>query len=91
MIYQATASFANPKQVSGLTTLIPSVTVNPTKHHDMSNRSFDGEARPRRQSIRYLGEDRSITTKKELYGWYSYSVAAEAFAVVGAGTQILQS
>jgi hypothetical protein len=49
--------------------------------------SFDEVVRPR-QSARYEGEDTSATTKRELYGWYSYAIAAEVFAVVAVGKQI---
>lgn len=35
--------------------------------------------------VRYEHEDLSPTTKRELRGWYSYAIAAEVFAVVGAG------
>ena len=52
-----------------------------------SNMSFDEAVRPR-QSVRYEGEDTSPTTKRELYGWYSYSIAAEVFAVVAVGKQM---
>jgi UMF1 family MFS transporter len=37
------------------------------------------------QRKRYLEEDTSPTTSRELNGWYSYAIAAEVFAVVGAG------
>ncbi|KAF2123161.1 autophagy-related protein 22-1 [Lophiotrema nucula] len=46
--------------------------------------SFDEAARPRLVA-RYEGEDTSVTTKRELNGWYSYAIAAEVFAVVGTG------
>jgi hypothetical protein len=46
--------------------------------------SFDEVVRPL-QSARYEGEDTSPTTKRELYGWYSYGIAAEVFAVVAVG------
>lgn len=34
---------------------------------------------------RYAAEDISATTKKELWGWYAYGLAAEIFAVCGVG------
>jgi hypothetical protein len=34
---------------------------------------------------RYDEEDTSLTTNKELMGWYSYGLAAEVFAVCGVG------
>jgi MFS transporter, UMF1 family len=34
---------------------------------------------------RYDNEDTSLTTDKELMGWYSYGLAAEVFAVCGVG------
>ena len=37
---------------------------------------------------RYLGEDTRPTSKKELWGWYSYGWAAEVFVVCGIGTHI---
>jgi hypothetical protein len=46
--------------------------------------SFDEAVRPR-QSVRYEGEDTSVTSPRELNGWYSYAIAAEVFAVVGVG------
>jgi UMF1 family MFS transporter len=39
-----------------------------------------------RRRPRYIGEDTSPTTEKELRGWYSYSIAAEVFAVSGLGS-----
>ena len=49
--------------------------------------SFDEVVRPR-LSARYEGEDTSVTTPRELNGWYSYAIAAEVFAVVGVGKQM---
>lgn len=43
-----------------------------------------GEVEPRTR--RYLEEDLSLTTTKELRGWYFYGIAAEAFAVCGPGS-----
>ncbi|KIW07428.1 hypothetical protein, variant [Verruconis gallopava] len=40
----------------------------------------------RHRRPRYVGEDTSATTQRELRGWYSYAVAAEVFAVVGLGS-----
>ena len=34
---------------------------------------------------RYPGEDTRLTSKKELFGWYSYAWAAEVFVVCGVG------
>ena len=42
---------------------------------------------PQRQP-QYPNEDTSPTTERELRGWYSYSIAAEVFAVCGVGTYI---
>ena len=39
----------------------------------------------RSQSDRYVGEDTRPTSKRELWGWYSYGLAAEVFAVCGVG------
>lgn len=36
-------------------------------------------------SPRYAGEDTRPTSKKELWGWYSYGFAAEVFVVCGIG------
>ncbi|KAF2748823.1 autophagy-related protein-like protein 22 [Sporormia fimetaria CBS 119925] len=47
--------------------------------------SFDEVVRPRRH-VRYGSEDTSPTTSQELRGWYSYTIAAEVFAVVGVGS-----
>lgn len=35
---------------------------------------------------RYVGEDTTPTSHREILGWYSYGVAAEVFAVCGVGT-----
>jgi UMF1 family MFS transporter len=48
--------------------------------------SFDEDISPR-ISTRYEGEDLSATSPRELKGWYSYTIAAEVFAVVGVGKQ----
>ncbi|PYI06685.1 MFS transporter family protein [Aspergillus sclerotiicarbonarius CBS 121057] len=42
----------------------------------------DVQARP----PRYPGEDTTPTTRKELWGWYAYGIAAEVFAVCGVGS-----
>lgn len=42
------------------------------------------ELRPRR-APRYEGEDTSVTSNRELWGWYAYSIAGEVFAVCGVG------
>lgn len=34
---------------------------------------------------RYEGEDRRHTSRRELWGWYSYGLAAEVFTVCGVG------
>jgi UMF1 family MFS transporter len=39
-----------------------------------------------RRRARYIDEDTSPTTERELRGWYSYGVAAEVFAVAGLGS-----
>jgi len=36
---------------------------------------------------RYVNEDTSHTTERELRGWYSYGIAAEVFAVAGVGAR----
>ena len=46
--------------------------------------SFEEEVRPHR-SPRYEEEDTTATSPRELKGWFSYTVAAEVFAVVGVG------
>jgi UMF1 family MFS transporter len=33
----------------------------------------------------YEGEDNEPTSNRELWGWYSYGLAAEVFAVCGVG------
>lgn len=38
-----------------------------------------------RRPPRYEGEDVSPTSKRELWGWYTYGFAAEVFAVCGVG------
>ncbi|KAJ5081084.1 Major facilitator superfamily domain general substrate transporter [Penicillium angulare] len=35
---------------------------------------------------RYVGEDTTPTTHREILGWYSYGIAAEVFAVCGVGS-----
>lgn len=35
---------------------------------------------------RYVGDDTTPTTHREILGWYSYGVAAEVFAVCGVGS-----
>lgn len=47
-------------------------------HHD--------ECRVSEPLPRYAGEDTRLTSKKELWGWYSYGFAAEVFVVCGIGT-----
>ena len=39
----------------------------------------------RRRAPRFEGEDTSLTTDRELKGWYAYGLAAEVFAVCGVG------
>lgn len=34
---------------------------------------------------RYSGEDTTPTSKREIWGWYAYGIAAEVFAVCGVG------
>lgn len=43
--------------------------------------------RPADLPARYAGEDTRLTSKKELWGWYSYGFAAEVFVVCGIGTK----
>ncbi|KAF2014759.1 autophagy-related protein-like protein 22 [Aaosphaeria arxii CBS 175.79] len=52
----------------------------------MSFEEEEGEDLRRRGGSRYSGEDTSLTTPRELNGWYSYAIAAEVFAVVGVGS-----
>ena len=40
----------------------------------------------RQRRPRYIDEDTSPTTERELQGWYSYAIAAEVFAVSGTGS-----
>lgn len=35
---------------------------------------------------RYAGEDTTPTSKREIWGWYAYGIAAEVFAVCGVGS-----
>ncbi|KAB8203633.1 autophagy-related protein 22-2 [Aspergillus parasiticus] len=35
---------------------------------------------------RYSGEDTTPTSKREIWGWYAYGIAAEVFAVCGVGS-----
>jgi len=37
-------------------------------------------------TTRYEGQDTRTTSHRELYGWYSYGLAAEVFTVCGVGT-----
>ncbi len=39
----------------------------------------------RHRSPRYPGEDTSPTSRREIWGWYAYGIAAEVFAVCGVG------
>jgi hypothetical protein len=41
------------------------------------------------RSSRFEGEDETATSAKELWGWYSYSIGAEVFAVTGVGVSLL--
>jgi len=38
-----------------------------------------------RRRTRYEGEDTTVTTEREIRGWYAYGIAAEVFAVGGVG------
>lgn len=40
----------------------------------------------RQRPPRYAGEDTTPTTRRELWGWYAYGIAAEVFAVCGVGS-----
>lgn len=40
---------------------------------------------------RYADEDTRTTSKKELWGWYSYGFAAEVFVVCGIGKRMVIS
>ncbi len=51
----------------------------------MSQHDQDTSLRP---PPRYAGEDTRLTSKKELWGWYSYGFAAEVFVVCGIGSFI---
>lgn len=35
---------------------------------------------------RYVGEDTTPTSRREILGWYAYGIAAEVFAVCGVGS-----
>lgn len=41
--------------------------------------------RSRQRSPKYPGEDTTPTSKREIWGWYAYGIAAEVFAVCGVG------
>lgn len=41
------------------------------------------------RSPRYPGEDTTPTSKREIWGWYAYGIAAEVFAVCGVGMSCL--
>jgi UMF1 family MFS transporter len=45
----------------------------------------NGEAAEPQRRPRYVGEDLSPTTTRELRGFYAYGLAAEVFAVCGVG------
>lgn len=38
------------------------------------------------RSPRYVGEDTTPTSHREVLGWYAYGIAAEVFAVCGVGS-----
>ena len=44
-------------------------------------------SRQHRRQPQYPNEDVSLTTQREIRGWYSYGIAAEVFAVCGVGTR----
>ncbi|MCJ1248816.1 Autophagy protein 22 [Trapelia coarctata] len=48
----------------------------------------DPEAPTHTRAPQYPGEDTRLTSKKELFGWYSYGWAAEVFVVCGVGSFI---
>ncbi|OCK85661.1 autophagy-related protein 22-2 [Lepidopterella palustris CBS 459.81] len=48
--------------------------------------SFDEPATRPPLFRRYDGKDDSVTSNKELIGWYAYSMAAEVFAICGIGS-----
>jgi len=50
----------------------------------MSSTSEDRRTSRRRVPL-YDDEDTTLTTERELMGWYSYGLAAEVFAVCGVG------
>jgi len=45
----------------------------------------ESEGTPQRPP-RYVGEDTTPTSHREILGWYSYGIAAEVFAVCGVGS-----
>jgi len=47
---------------------------------------MEGSDQRRRRRPRYVDEDTSATTERELHGWYSYAIAAEVFAISGTGS-----
>jgi hypothetical protein len=44
----------------------------------------------RERTLRHGEENTQITTDKELWGWYSYGLAAEVFAVCGVGESLIR-
>ena len=53
---------------------------------DPSNMESHPEAPTHTRDAHYPGEDTRLTSKKELFGWYSYGWAAEVFVICGVGT-----
>ncbi|KAF1847772.1 autophagy-related protein 22-1 [Cucurbitaria berberidis CBS 394.84] len=52
---------------------------------DSGEHDYTEEESTRHPRVRYLGEDSSPTTTRELNGWFAYPIAAEVFAVVAVG------
>ena len=46
----------------------------------------EGDQDSAKRTPRYQGEDVRPTSKMEMWGWYTYGLAAEVFAVCGVGT-----
>ncbi|KAL8923785.1 MAG: hypothetical protein Q9172_002966 [Xanthocarpia lactea] len=85
MVPRHEASFSSPTtsfDADDELSLLPPVTppLKPMAQHDQ-----DTSLRP---PPRYAGEDTRLTSKKELWGWYSYGFAAEVFVVCGIGSFI---
>lgn len=60
--------------------------MNHGDHEPEYNQDMDVESeRQIGRQPRYLNEDTSPTSKREVMGWYCYGIAAEVFAICGVG------